>query len=69
MKSPTKPGSLMSRKAVSKLLGVSRQMVHKLEDRDEFPPPLDVIDDERPVWPRDEVQRYAECRKDRNGSS
>jgi predicted DNA-binding transcriptional regulator AlpA len=65
MKEPKKPGSLLSRRGIADLLGVSKQRIFALEDGARFPRPVDCIDgnEKLPVWSRREVERFAEKRK------
>jgi predicted DNA-binding transcriptional regulator AlpA len=43
---------------VAELLGVSRQRVHKLAERDDFPAPVAILTAGK-VWDRDAVEKWA----------
>lgn len=72
MKKPTKPGTLVSRPQVRKILQsvaakegrtISKQRVHALEDTEDFPAPVDVLEDGQgrpmPAWDKAEIDYYA----------
>ena len=58
------PGSLVSRRGVAELLGVTRQRVNVILDQ--LPRPLDTPDD-KPIWRRRDIEKYAQKRG--NGSA
>lgn len=61
--SPTKPGTLVTRREVGEILGVKRQRVHQLVGTAGFPDPIDVCwDGELPIWRRVDVVKWQEAR-------
>lgn len=60
MKDPTNPGSIVSMTELPDLLGVSRQRIDKLRDKDpSFPAPIDVLrEGKMPLWLRSSIESY-----------
>ena len=57
MKRPLRPGTLVNRSELQRMLGVSRQRVNAMSDQ--LPRPLDVLDDGRtPIWRRADVEKF-----------
>lgn len=75
MKAATKKGSLAGRIEVRAILdttarakggSVSKQRARALEDHEDFPAPVDVLEDgqgrQMPVWSRRQIETYASTR-------
>jgi predicted DNA-binding transcriptional regulator AlpA len=61
---PLSPGSLVSRAEIKDILGVSRQRVLQLTEGEDFPRPIDVLEDgRRPVWRRMDIENWKKARK------
>lgn len=61
--SPTAPGTLLTRKEIERMLGLSRQRVHQLTAEADFPRPLDDGTDHRhPIWALADVERWRASR-------
>jgi predicted DNA-binding transcriptional regulator AlpA len=59
MKPPTDPGTLLTRKEMRQVIPLSRQRIFQITATDDFPAPVDVLDDGRmPVWNRGEVVEF-----------
>lgn len=61
----TEPLQLLTAGDIARLLGVSRQRVHVLRRRDDFPEPLGRVGN-YPVWHTREIERWV--RKHRDGA-
>lgn len=59
---PTSPGSLVTRREIGGILGLSRARVHQIVSEDpDFPRPIDVLwDASMPIWDRADVERWRE---------
>lgn len=58
-KTPTAPGTLVTRKEIQAMTGLGRSRVHQVTSRADFPAPVDDGDDHRhPIWRRADVERW-----------
>lgn len=56
---PAKPGSLVTRREIERMTGLSRQRVHQLTELESFPRCEDDGDDHRhPIWRRRKVAEW-----------
>lgn len=71
-RTPTAPGTLVSRKEIKELTGLSRQRVQQITDEDPtFPRPVDVLwptekspEGTHPIWKRAAFERWWNARRE-----
>lgn len=60
---PTAPGSLMTRREIQAMLGVSRARVFQITEHPGFPRPVDDgVNHDHPIWRRAAVEKWRESR-------